>query len=431
MTKATITKNAYLVPLGLVFVLILFYLLFSNLFINGKVDGASISQVSTSESIEIIDTNLSTLNNTLKNINGNINSKTKEITDQEIVLDNATISNISTKKEKQVIELATAKITKLKRELEWEKNNFNAIDVNANSSRTQLLNARTQHANKYSQRSLWVFLTGVFFVLCIISIVIAGVIFERAQSKNSWYYYALALVTIGGGFGLLVLSGVADYMPVTKTMLEQTISNKDNPELSMNFINFFNACGFMATIGLVFASSAILHKVGRIDEIDKISVDWKSYNKKLEEYAVLFRYLRTIMYVGAVMLFVGILRLSALLDWHKLFVTAESQSLIKIYADTMLSIQGTFYTLQLAAIYLPAAYIIREAANLVSFRDVEDAAIKIPGTQNFFTNEDKTALLTEKKLVFNLTDFITRIAAILSPLVAGPIKTLLGYFMTK
>lgn len=119
--------------------------------------------------------------------------------------------------------------------------------------------------------------------------------------------------------------------------------------------------------------------------------------KKFESYK---RLNTIILYIGALMLFIGIVRLNLLADWHLIFVKQEFNELLRGFFNSSISVQAAFYSILLALIYLPVVYAIPGG---------KESAIE-PG-KNWF----------ERLGLPISNDFLTKIIAVFSPLLATPI----------
>jgi hypothetical protein len=173
-------------------------------------------------------------------------------------------------------------------------------------------------------------------------------------------------------------------------------------------------------------------------------------------YADQMRHLRLILYVGAVVLAVTVLRARANLKWAldylpPLAVFAEKSAelltaklmyerLESFVTNTVTSV-GVMNTLILAALYVPAALILQmRAGDLAEEALVAEpqepapeepeerkagAATQEPGVEPKKKAPDREEWLKSRGLSFPLKENLGRIAAILSPLLAGPVSDLL------
>jgi hypothetical protein len=121
--------------------------------------------------------------------------------------------------------------------------------------------------------------------------------------------------------------------------------------------------------------------------------------------------LRVFLFVATALLVVGILRMQAVGEWVLTFVPPDDAKILSTVLATLTGIMGAFYTLMLAGTYLPAAAILRKRAADAIHGAVPDAERE---------KEAERLGLTKSP-----TAWISRVAAILAPLLAGPLGQLL------
>jgi hypothetical protein len=162
-----------------------------------------------------------------------------------------------------------------------------------------------------------------------------------------------------------------------------------------------NSFGFAVCLTVVLAACAILYP----DNDRTAPAGLKQLSTKM-------KYLRLILYVGTVMLIVGVLLIRSMYQWSLAFILMDEQA-IKVadsfYSD-LLSAEGGFFTLILAAVYLPAAFILRNRAESLD-------GLPEP-------NADKEKLLQDYNLTFSFTESLPRLLVILGPLLTGLIGNL-------
>ncbi|HEX7833190.1 MAG TPA: hypothetical protein VF787_26275 [Thermoanaerobaculia bacterium] len=124
------------------------------------------------------------------------------------------------------------------------------------------------------------------------------------------------------------------------------------------------------------------------------------------------RSLTYVLYVGTALLIASMLRLSALYEWVVLVAQDSAQESLKLLASSLMRVWGVYYATLLATIYLPAYLILRQRANV------------LVGTQG--TEAQRAKWLEERGLTLSVTDILTRLAAILAPILAGEAGKLVG-----
>ncbi|HEY0429252.1 MAG TPA: hypothetical protein VGC76_15840 [Pyrinomonadaceae bacterium] len=279
---------------------------------------------------------------------------------------------------------------------------------------------------------------------------------EEKTAKSRFWIWIGAAVIASIGFTLFIVFHNEEFMSVALPMLMESVIPFEG--ISAETLIFFTVSGFWGAIFLIIASCAIFRAAVQVDEevppknkvsepktdppkpviyveatppttpptyveappvyvavepqttpptfvrqqIPPVFVSVEDTDTKLEIYAVLMKYLRTILYVGTFTLFVGILRINFMMNWHLSFISNEEDNiaykLIKSFWESATTVQGGFYTILLAAIYLPAAFWIGG---------------KISGL-----GKDK-AEMESQGVSLKFTDVFIRLLAIVSPLIAS------------
>jgi hypothetical protein len=309
-----------------------------------------------------------------------------------------------------------AQVKKEERRLTKLKSDLTALTEIEKAYLTDLAVIRKQISDRYSSRLNWVFFTAVYILLCVGCLIVGFVVVFRSFESNKQKTIRSLGITaaIVGLFGLLAAFGADQYSFSIKDMLKQSIGNDQMP---LKFINFVNVIGFAASAFLITASWSVLESVNSIEASPN-----ETPEQKLEEYVQRGQYLKTILYTGTAMLIVGMLRMDSLLDWHKAFLSTENNNaFINLYDNftkTLFSVEGGFFTLLLASVYLPAAYIVRLKSSELALTDENGNVLSISA---------KEQILKERGLIFSLGDFAPRLLVILSPLITGQIGELFKY----
>jgi hypothetical protein len=117
---------------------------------------------------------------------------------------------------------------------------------------------------------------------------------------------------------------------------------------------------------------------------------------------------RVLLYVGTATLVSGVLRMNSTISWMQSFLTAGDEVILDSLRVTLVGVMGTFYTLVLACLYLPAVFILRARARGL----IEASAVP---------QEVSTAALQETDFSTSLKDVLPKVAALLGPVLAGPV----------
>jgi hypothetical protein len=301
---------------------------------------------------------------------------------------------------------------KLDKTLETQRAELKVLIEDKDKTKSEILGIRTQVSERYSSRMIWVFLTGVFFLLCIAAIWISVSTIKESieeEKRSKWLLWSSGIAFV---FAILLFSSVSifpkdNYMSIMIPMFNQSIHTYG--DIPFQVINFFNVLGNAATIFLVFASCAVLSDILK----KKDANGSKNPPSPLNTFEDNEQNIRAILYVGALMLFVGLLRFKLLTDWHLIFVSTdhsnEFYTLLANYFKSSIGVQAGFYSILLAVIYLPVAYAIPS-------KDVPT-----PPSPN---------LLEKIGLPFP-SDFLTRLITVLSPFLAGPLAELFKFLVGK
>jgi hypothetical protein len=379
----------------------------------------------------------------------NVDDKAREVRETLAADANANVTALTVEK------------TKLEGVVKTKREEANTLVADREKANTEIAAVRNQVSVRYSSRLLWVFLTAVFFVLCVAAIIVSRSVIKDSIPDEARRKRWLLCTTIGAmAFALAISLPVflrnnypsmqnSNYMSIVLPMYEKSFGG--NGDLSLDVINFINAFGFAATIFILAASCSIIASVQKKKQViasesavekaeaealedaaktaEKVALTEESLTSGLpvtlkrstpqpaaevETYEKQKTNARIILYIGGLMLFVGMLRVKLIGDWHLAFVSSDPNNpyykLLAEFLKSSLAVQAGFYTIILAAIYLPVVYVIQS-------RDVP------PETKK---EEARTGWSG-----FSLADVLPRLIAIISPFLAGPLLDFLKYFTNK
>jgi hypothetical protein len=132
----------------------------------------------------------------------------------------------------------------------------------------------------------------------------------------------------------------------------------------------------------------------------------------LKQLSIRMRYLHIILYTGTFLLVAGILLKKSIYAWSLgYFAQGDTIQIAQALLDSLLTMDGIFYTLVLAAAYFPASLVLHRRAQLL-----------IGPTLN---EPEQEARLKEYGLNFSLKDSLPRILAVLGPFLTGSAADLL------
>lgn len=259
----------------------------------------------------------------------------------------------------------------------------------------------------YVAKAAWTLVDGVHLLACLAALVTSALIIYHAlldyhpRFRRTIIIVAFALTA---DLSLLfTLWANRDIGAPAPELLRTTVAT-DFPRI-LFYTHVSDAMSLTAALSLCFAATAIL---------------WKRYANQPDDATDLARrmkLLRYVLYMGAVLLVMGVLRLSTTLNWAASFLQVQSEAGkgIASLVTGVVSSLGTYYTLLMSGIYLPAALVLRARAR-------ELAELQ--------PQEEQQTWLTKRGLTLSYAESLPRLVAILAPLMAGPfvdiIKRLVG-----
>lgn len=285
---------------------------------------------------------------------------------------------------------------------------------NAAARRQALESAARRHGGRF----MWMFFVGLGLLTAVIGYVAAGLIFSRTPEEQSGRYglrYAITF-TLTGVLGLWLCMNPQVQMNLTGAVLQNTIGSAPLGEPRIvNVMAVANALSLAASLALVAACCWLLLPVqikpdardSELLELDSATL----LRRNLSPITHRLRHLRVFLYVATLLLVVGVLRMQAVMDWVLTFLLPNDAEALKGLTSTVSGVISAFYSLVLAAVYLPAAYVLKTRAEAVI--DTSGAAEEVKGK----IREDT---------VFSqsLNAVLPRLAALFGPLLAGPFAAL-------
>lgn len=244
----------------------------------------------------------------------------------------------------------------------------------------------------YVAKAIWTLVNGVHAIACCAAVIISAAVMNCALSK-----YTRTRTTIIG----LAIAVAANFSLVVSIFFNRD-TGSPGPQLLRATVGQvlptifiysrgFDALSLTAVFSLCCAVCALLWN----PEPDK---------RQLRRHLKLLRY---VLFTSAVMLVIGVLRLSTTLNWGASFIPSDSE--VREFIDPLVSgtvsSLGTFYTLLIAGMDVPAIVLLRARANELA----EDNRPEAPDTW-----------LSENGLTLSVSVWLPRIVAILAPLMAGP-----------
>jgi hypothetical protein len=254
-------------------------------------------------------------------------------------------------------------------------------------------------ALRYSGRMTWYFIGEIFLYVCAGSLAVASIfIFQLSpRARAEWTFGVVALSII---VGLFYYAHPEIHMAIFQTIFSQAISG-DVPAISQ-FTRILNSLGNAALFSLLMAICVLL-----LPPTDAAAPDG------LKQLAARMRRLRTILYTGTFLLVTAILLKEAVYQWTLAYIPQDDAlETARNFLASLLTVEGGFYTLVLAAAYFPAALILHRRADLLVDQSVDEDA--------------REAKLKEFGMNFSFKESLPRILAILGPFLTGPVGDFLN-----
>ncbi len=232
---------------------------------------------------------------------------------------------------------------------------FTSAEIMANLS-----NSDQTRVDSYVARAMWTLINGVHLLACLTAIVAAGVVIDRALSEYSpAVRWTIILITIAAAADIALGTSLwtlkKDLLSPAQLLHQATIGKKDLPGIS-KYNRIAEAFSLTGALSLAAAACAILWK--------------RDVNKLLDEADLKRRInlLRPVLYVGAAVLILGVIRLSATHGWAVSYLPPNKDITTTVSSLTsgIIGSLGTTYTLVIAGIYLPAILILRSRLNDVA-----------------------------------------------------------------
>lgn len=264
------------------------------------------------------------------------------------------------------------------------------------------------YAARYGGRITWIFFRLAYIISCLVAFAIACYVMyssfadkccEKSKKDNRAVFLILSAISLSSIFGILLYNHRKQYMSVLLPIFEKTIE-RDLKNIA-DVMTQVNSFGFAVCLFAVLATCSILY-----------SANDKASRTGLKQLSTKMKYLQLILYVGTVMLVVGVLLIRSMYQWSLAFILRDEQA-IKVaesFYSNLLAAEGGFFTLILAAVYLPAALILRSRADSLEGLPEENA--------------EKEKQLKDYNLTFSFAESLPRLLAILGPLLAGPVGEL-------
>lgn len=259
-------------------------------------------------------------------------------------------------------------------------------------------------ALNYAGRLNWSYTSGLHFSSCVgacgVSLyLISKTLCDRPIAER--LRYMLVSLVISATVTLLLLF-LWNYQFMTAQLLRATVQTDAGRIIQLTY--FFDAFSFFIAFLLTLVSCVIL-----LPPPNEQSYDVSLLAAKMSQ-------LQLVLYTGTIVLIFGVLQINALLHWSTTFLHPPVDHVASLdnLITSLITLRGTYYTIFLAVIYLPAALILRGRAF--------EMACRANTSQECTTDE----WLKSRGFNFSIMEQLPRLAVILAPLLSGPAAEILS-----
>jgi hypothetical protein len=259
-------------------------------------------------------------------------------------------------------------------------------------------------ANRYSGQIVWIFFVGINFFISIVGLTI----YLLLAVKTKKYNY------VAGGLIISLVSGLVALFhnsPIINPIIESAVKTGDGGigyvEHIARLLDFLAVTTMTATVLTI--SAILFRSTARDSETEEKSQ--QSVERKLLDLSEKVEDLRMVIYFATALLIVGVLQISSLLNWTATFFPENE---LTSFFSTITFVIGSSYTLLLAAIYLPAYYVLQNRANIYV-----NASLKSTAANSLQNKDDLPKDYKLEFFSFSFMDSLPRLLVIVAPLLTG------------
>src|SRR5258705_8183010 len=199
----------------------------------------------------------------------------------------------------------------------------------------------------YVARASWTLVNGVHLLACLAAVLTACVVIYQALSTHSsmtrWIVILIVVASAADISLLFSLWVTTDASSPAQQLLRATVAQVI-PAIN-KYTRLTESLSLTATLSLACAGCAVLWQR---------DLNSEQNDAELAQRMTLLRY---VLYAGATLLAIGVLRVSTTLGWGVSYLPSDSdigKSVASLVTGIIASM-GTFYTLLMGAVYIPAA----------------------------------------------------------------------------
>ena len=253
----------------------------------------------------------------------------------------------------------------------------------------------------YIARASWTLINGVHLLACVLAIVTASIVIYRAlaadyeDGKTRWMII-LTVIALAADVALFLALWTAekDANSPAQQLLRATVGQAQVLPGINKFNRWGDAFSLTSTLCLAVAACATVWR--------------RDVNKPLDADDVTkrVRLLRPVLYVGALMLVIAVLRLSATDAWAVTFLPGDTElgKAVASFMKGIIGALGTVFTLLIVGIYLPAALMLQAR--------VREVAPSQKNEEEFIKNNG---------INLSVPASLGRVIVLISPFLAGPL----------
>ncbi|HZT43697.1 MAG TPA: hypothetical protein VFA07_16140 [Chthonomonadaceae bacterium] len=289
-------------------------------------------------------------------------------------------------------------------------------------------------ALKIANRLDYLGFTTLYVVLCLVTLPLgAYVMFNTLRvyppkEDSVWDAVTDNPTILLAWIAALILASIVAYhsyfyptSPDVYQLLQQTVEKDFSRGHGIRLYQIFNALAMGVTIYLAAIAVCVIWHA-RFQPYDPNSgVPEERYRIETEAcyLGVQLKQLRLVLYISTAVLILRIIQLDAGMNWVLAWVIPPKGPVyedVKALVNNMVLVRALYNTTLLAAIYLPTAAVLSE--RIAKLADQENSGK---------TTADRQKWLDDRGLSFNFMAHVPNLIAILGPLLASPVKDLLGH----
>lgn len=272
--------------------------------------------------------------------------------------------------------------------------------------------------SELSGRSTWALSALVFTMTLAAALIVGGYGVWRTFRHRPFVLFAAVVVTVLAAAALFEVLPTGDPFVLSDTVLERTVYVITQAALVVTGVEILAAAGF-AVVAIALT--------GALDLSFRVTATGGTAEDRVVRLSKYQRLVQSLLIVSAIALAAGSLEASALYSWagtmiQPAMVPVSPDSSIAYFdggdalARTMGPLVGTFYTIMLAAVFVPALVLMRIAARRLAWQELGDTALE-PQLEKW---------LEERAILASVPRQLGATLAVFAPLIAGgPLSAIL------